>query len=106
MARLEEIPKCEHCGKKREFECQIMPQILYYLKVDDGVSLDLAALPATSVTDVPVQVLEFVNFVCDTVDLSVVMIMDKILDFLRISTYYRTSLGGHSIYLLAPGVVN
>lgn len=31
----ESIPKCEECGGDRQFEFQIMPQLLVYLKVDN-----------------------------------------------------------------------
>ena len=28
------VPKCERCGRAREFEFQVMPQLLYYLRAD------------------------------------------------------------------------
>jgi pre-rRNA-processing protein TSR4 len=31
----EQIPQCSQCGSKRVFEFQILPQLLYYLKVGD-----------------------------------------------------------------------
>ena len=33
-----EIPDCELCGSRREFEFQIMPQMLHHLKLDLSVS--------------------------------------------------------------------
>lgn len=36
-ADLHEIPPCESCGGKRQFELQIMPQLLYFLKSNDDV---------------------------------------------------------------------
>eukprot|EP01031_Cornospumella_fuschlensis_P025692 gene25692-31027_t len=33
------IPVCEKCGAARALECQIMPQLLYYLKVDQETQL-------------------------------------------------------------------
>ncbi len=34
-----EAPVCEHCGAPRKFEFQIMPQLLYYLKVDSATNI-------------------------------------------------------------------
>lgn len=31
----EDIPKCEECGSERQFEFQVMPQLLVYLKLDN-----------------------------------------------------------------------
>lgn len=36
-ADLHEIPACENCGGKRQFEIQIMPQLLFFLKSNDDV---------------------------------------------------------------------
>lgn len=44
----ENIPKCESCGGERQFEFQIMPQLLHYLKVDD-----LTLLGPQSASDAP-----------------------------------------------------
>ena len=30
-----DIPRCENCNGERQFEFQIMPQLLHYLRVDD-----------------------------------------------------------------------
>mmetsp|Transcript_3000 Transcript_3000/g.3849 ORF Transcript_3000/g.3849 Transcript_3000/m.3849 type:complete len:284 (-) Transcript_3000:243-1094(-) len=34
--QLEDIPRCSNCNSERKFEFQVMPQLLYYLKVEDG----------------------------------------------------------------------
>ncbi|XP_077291586.1 zinc finger protein RP-8 [Arctopsyche grandis] len=34
----EDIPNCKYCNGKRQFECQIMPQLLNYLDLEFGVS--------------------------------------------------------------------
>jgi pre-rRNA-processing protein TSR4 len=34
LGRPTTIPPCEHCGSERTFEFQILPQLLYYLKMD------------------------------------------------------------------------
>jgi len=31
----DKVPPCPHCGAERDFEFQIMPQLLYYLEADD-----------------------------------------------------------------------
>lgn len=33
----ENIPKCKECGGSRQFEFQIMPQLLNHLKVTDNI---------------------------------------------------------------------
>ncbi|KAJ1457500.1 programmed cell death protein 2 [Pelagophyceae sp. CCMP2097] len=47
------VPNCEHCGAEREFEFQLMPQLLHYLKVDGAATnharpVDFAALAVYS----------------------------------------------------------
>ncbi|KAL6564159.1 hypothetical protein OROMI_015609 [Orobanche minor] len=40
-----DIPKCSYCGGKRGFEFQVLPQLLYFFHVEDGVgSLDWATI--------------------------------------------------------------
>lgn len=38
------VPACPHCGSSRKFEFQVLPQLLFYLHVDDQSSLsDIAS---------------------------------------------------------------
>eukprot|EP01112_Ceratiomyxa_fruticulosa_P001498 TRINITY_DN1166_c1_g1_i1.p1 TRINITY_DN1166_c1_g1~~TRINITY_DN1166_c1_g1_i1.p1 ORF type:complete len:369 (+),score=88.40 TRINITY_DN1166_c1_g1_i1:176-1282(+) len=36
-----DIPNCSHCGAKRSFEFQILPQLLYYLDVEKVLKADI-----------------------------------------------------------------
>jgi pre-rRNA-processing protein TSR4 len=43
----DQVPSCEHCGGARVFEFQILPQLLYYLELEDeiqGKSIDWGTL--------------------------------------------------------------
>ena len=51
------VPKCESCGGERQFEFQIMPQLLHYLNVDD-----LTLLGSQSTSSVPVSNDSGLNF--------------------------------------------
>lgn len=31
----DDIPKCDECGQERQFEFQVMPQLINYLKLED-----------------------------------------------------------------------
>ncbi|KAF0682592.1 Aste57867_25299 [Aphanomyces stellatus] len=45
------IPACAHCGEPREFEFQVMPQLLYHLKLAGADSIEaLAVAEATQTT--------------------------------------------------------
>lgn len=35
----DQVPKCDRCGSERKFEFQILPQLLFYLQVDQSSSL-------------------------------------------------------------------
>jgi len=37
QAQDNDIPACPHCNSRRSFEFQILPQLLYYLKVDNNI---------------------------------------------------------------------
>lgn len=40
----ESVPPCSHCGAARKFEFQVLPQLLFYLHVDNASSLsDISA---------------------------------------------------------------
>lgn len=40
----ESVPPCSRCGGPRQFECQVLPQLLFYLQVDQQGSLsDISA---------------------------------------------------------------
>ncbi len=36
-----DVPYCSYCGGKRKFEFQVLPQVLHYLKVEEGANSSL-----------------------------------------------------------------
>ena len=56
-ATAEDIPRCENCGGERQFEFQIMPQLLHFLRVDELTLLDPNSIP-----DVPSKSSTDLNF--------------------------------------------